>query len=45
MQGTSATILARDSRFQNAMGNRDGFSFKDIQLANVIYGCAAGNKF
>lgn len=36
------TITARDSRFQNAMGNRDGLSFKDIALANKIYGCASG---
>ena len=36
------TILARQTQYQNQMGNREGFSFKDIQLANTMYGCAAG---
>ena len=36
------TITARDARFQNAMGNREGLSFKDIALANSIYTCAQG---
>ncbi|KAF6036085.1 MEP1B [Bugula neritina] len=34
------TIVARDRKSQKVMGNRNGFSFKDIQLANVIYECA-----
>jgi len=38
------TIQARDARFQNAMGNRDGLSFKDIALANKIYDCASDNN-
>lgn len=38
------TIIARDSRFQNAMGNRAGFSFNDIRLANTIYNCASVNN-
>jgi len=38
------TIVARDTRFQGAMGNRDGLSFKDIALANSIYTCAAANN-
>jgi len=36
--------VARDRKSQKVMGNRNGFSFKDIQLANVIYECATGKS-
>ncbi|XP_067936807.1 zinc metalloproteinase nas-13-like [Watersipora subatra] len=38
------TILARQTEFQDSMGNRDGLSFKDIQLANTMYDCANVNR-
>lgn len=37
------TIIARDAAFQNSMGNRAGFSFHDIWLANTMYNCAEEN--
>lgn len=36
------TITTKSSYFQNIIGNREGLSFQDIKLANLMYDCAAG---
>ncbi|XP_064646669.1 zinc metalloproteinase nas-13-like [Lineus longissimus] len=33
------TIVAKDRNYQSRMGNRAGFSFSDIKLANLRYNC------
>lgn len=41
--GTGAlpgSITTLDPEFQDKIGQREGFSFKDIKLANVMYRCA-----
>lgn len=38
------TIIARDSRFQEVMGNREGFSFLDLKIINLMYDCAEGTE-
>ncbi|RUS84213.1 hypothetical protein EGW08_008017 [Elysia chlorotica] len=34
------SIIARDPSYQDKMGQREGLTFKDIKLANVMYDCA-----
>ncbi|GFS26377.1 metalloendopeptidase [Elysia marginata] len=34
------SIVALDPSFQDKMGQREGLSFKDIKLANIMYDCA-----
>ncbi|XP_059153168.1 zinc metalloproteinase nas-13-like [Physella acuta] len=34
------SITTLDPEFQDKIGQREGFSFKDIKLANVMYSCA-----
>ncbi|XP_059150003.1 protein SpAN-like isoform X2 [Physella acuta] len=38
--GFNASITTLDPSYQNKIGQREGFSFKDIKLANVMYKCA-----
>lgn len=40
--GRLVTIIARDSQYQNQMGNRPGFSPQDIQKINQLYRCQSG---
>ena len=34
------SIVALDPTYQDKMGQREGLSFKDIKLANIMYNCA-----
>ncbi|XP_025092025.1 blastula protease 10-like [Pomacea canaliculata] len=34
------TIRTRDPTYQSVIGNRNGLSFLDIKLANLMYGCS-----
>ncbi|KAH9499529.1 hypothetical protein Btru_078067 [Bulinus truncatus] len=38
------SITALDDKYQDKMGQRVGFSFKDIKLANLMYNCSENNK-
>lgn len=38
------TIRTKDPRDQKKIGNRDGLSFNDIKLANLMYSCNDGCK-
>ncbi|XP_074652825.1 uncharacterized protein LOC141907149 [Tubulanus polymorphus] len=33
------TIIAKQSQYQEKMGQRKGFSFNDVKLANLMYNC------
>lgn len=35
-----SSLIARDPKYQEQLGQRIGLSFKDIKLANIMYGCA-----
>ncbi|XP_055893893.1 zinc metalloproteinase nas-13-like [Biomphalaria glabrata] len=36
------SITTLDPNYQNKIGQREGFSFKDIKLANLMYKCSMG---
>jgi len=36
-----ATIVAKQKKYQDVMGNREGFSFRDVKLLNTMYQCSA----
>ncbi|XP_074662890.1 uncharacterized protein LOC141915299 [Tubulanus polymorphus] len=36
-----STMDAVDKKYQEVMGNRKGFSFRDVKVANLMYDCAA----
>ncbi|XP_037775832.1 blastula protease 10-like isoform X2 [Penaeus monodon] len=38
-QGGRPTLLPRNPFHQHLLGQRDGFSFRDIAVANSVYGC------
>ena len=35
-------MIPKEPQFHLMMGTGDGLSFRDIQLANAMYECAAG---
>lgn len=41
-QNGQLTIKTNDPAYQNVIGNRDGLSFYDIKLANLMYKCNSG---
>jgi len=41
LESDAIQILAKDSRYQRSMGNRDMPTFADVQLMNLYYTCAS----
>lgn len=37
--------MAKDSTFQDVMGKQDGFSYRDIELANKLYKCGESKYY